>query len=177
MNVHADFARCIRRGPRLTWWSGNRQRACSRAMRSPLRSRRNCALPARPSVCAVKASHLAPLVAKGFFEQCQKQRSMKPPRMKSCQRRCANNCAGIKDVEAVKRRGRGHYPGCQRGGHGHRPGQPRQMLHGRARSVGRVLPIPVWMLYFGGVSVLCRLGWFGLFLLSDCRGARCQGRQ
>jgi hypothetical protein len=65
---------------------------------------RNCALPARPSVCAVKASHLAPLVAKGFFEQCQKQRSMNPPRMKSCQRRCANNCAGIKDVEAVKRR-------------------------------------------------------------------------
>ena len=42
---------------------------------SPLRSRRNCALPARPSVCAVKASHLAPLVAKGFFEQCQKQRT------------------------------------------------------------------------------------------------------
>jgi hypothetical protein len=45
---------------------------------SPLRSRGNCALPARPSVCAVKASHLAPLVAKGFFEQCQKQRSMNP---------------------------------------------------------------------------------------------------
>ena len=49
--------------------------------------------------------------------------------------------------------------------------------HGRARSVGRVLPIPAWILFFGGVLVLCRLGWCGLFLLSDCRGARCQSRQ
>jgi hypothetical protein len=49
--------------------------------------------------------------------------------------------------------------------------------YGWARSVGSVLPIPTWILFFGGVLVFCRLCWCGLSLLSDCCGAGRQGRQ
>ena len=34
----------------------------------------NCFSPAGASICAVKGSHVAPLVPKGFFEQCQNRR-------------------------------------------------------------------------------------------------------
>src|SRR6185295_2778084 len=40
--------------------------------------------------------------------------------------------------------------------------------HRRARPVGRVLPIPTWIFFFGGGLVLCRQGWCGF--LGDCDG-------